>query len=283
MTTHTHTMSAEGETLAALIPTIDPAQYARRDLGGISDVEMLRLAMGQRWNVLLEGPTGTGKSLVGEVLAAEEGLPFFSIPVNAAIDPGMVFGGLRPQTDKTLQWVDTNVTAIIRNGGVIVWDEIDMAHPRVMAAFHELLADSRRVSLLDNNGEVVNAAANVLFIGTMNGRKYDGTTQLNGALRRRFKWQFHFGYSRDVESQLIRSETLLDLADEIRDRDRMPDIRTDLSTPILQMVEQTAELVSMDFAIDRLIETFAEGERPGVRRAAEMLAPTISNELGLGE
>ena len=283
MTTHTHTRTGESDTLAALIPTIDPAEYSRRDLGGIDDIAMLGVAMDHRINVLIEGPTGTGKSLAPEILAAERGLPFITLPVNAAIDPGVAFGALRPMTDRSLMWIDTSITAVLREGGVVVFDEIDMMHARVGAAFHELLADTRRVTLLDNLGEVVNVAPDVLIVATMNGRKYEGTAPLNAALRRRFAWQFRFDYDREVEGRIIRSDTLLDLAFEIRDRDRMPDIRTDLATPTLQMFEKTAALVSIDFAIDRMVDTFAEGERAGVRRAVEMVAPAIANELGVSE
>ena len=234
--------------------------------------------MSEGINVLLAGPTGTGKSLIGEVVAAIEGVPFLALPLNGGIDPAIVWGNWQVQPDRSLKWVDSNACLIFKHGGVLQYDECNMPSPSVNAAFHDPLSGARRVVLLEKGGEVCPAAENVLQIGTMN-PGYDGTARLNPAYQRRYGWQFEFLYDRAVEAKLIRSTTLLDLAAELRDRERQPDIRTDLATPTLQMVEQTAQLVSLRFALDRLIQTYRESERAGVRRSVEMVAPDIAREL----
>ena len=269
------------ERLEALIPRhINPAQYAQRDLGGINDVDMLRLARDEAINVLIEGPTGTGKSLVGEVFAATDEMPFLALPVNGGIDPGIVWGNWQVQPDRTLRWVDSAATLIFKYGGVLQYDECNMASASVNAAFHDVLSGARRLTLMEKGGEVLTAHPDLLMIGTMN-PGYEGTMILNEAHSRRFDWQYHFAYDRSVEARLIRSKTLLDVAWELRDRDRHPEIRTDLATPTLQMVERTARLVGVAFALDRLVEKFAARERQGVRRSVEMLAPAIATDLGL--
>jgi MoxR-like ATPase len=267
--------------LEALVPRdTDPAQYAQRDLGGITDVEMMRTAMSKRINVLLEGPTGTGKSLLGEVVAAYEGLPFLSLPINGGIDPAIIWGNWQVQPDRSLKWVDSNATLIFKYGGLLQFDECNMASPSVNAAFHDCLSGARRVTLLEKGGEVIEASPNLLMVGTMNAG-YDGTLTLNQAHSRRFAWQFDFQYDRSVEARLIRSKTLLDLAFEIRAERMRKEIRTDLATPILQMVENTARDVSLSFALDRMVAKFADKERAGVRRSVEMVAPQIAEDLGV--
>jgi hypothetical protein len=273
------------EALAALVPSPllgpDPdgvSGYVTRDVDGVRDMDVLSHAMDLRVNVLLSGPTGSAKSSAARAFAAAWGLPFVRVPVNGALDPSSLWGkvtGIRP--DGGVEYTNSPGGLVLRHGGVIVFDEVNMTHARVLAAFHGLLDVFRSVSIPENAGEIVQAHPALLVVGTMN-PGYEGTARLNTALARRFAWTISWGYSSAVEEVLVPSESLRDFAASVRE---LPEVRTDLSTDSLVSFVETALVLGIDFAAGRLVSVFSEAERGGVVRALELRLPTIAHELGL--
>jgi len=99
---------------------------------------------------------------------------------------------------------------------------------------------------------------------------------MNGALNGRFvKWVWD--YDRGIESQLVVSPTLLDLAESIR---TLPEVTTPLGTRTLMSFERHVARFGVAYALARLVDRFRESERAGIRRAVEMSAPAISADLG---
>ena len=89
-----------------------------------------------------------------------------------------VLGKYIPQDDKIV-FRESFVTRAIRDGGAVVFEEINFAKPQYLAFLNSLLDDNGFVRL--DNGDVVRRHPNFRFFATMN-LGYFGTKELNQAL-----------------------------------------------------------------------------------------------------
>lgn len=268
--------------VAALIP--DPRiadAYVHRTIDGFEDFDILDAAMEDQENVMLMGPTGSSKTTVFRAYAASRGLPFAVVECNAAMDPGTVLGRTMLDPEGGVRWIDGDFTLVVRYGGVALIDEIDMAHPRITAAFHQLLAVTRRMSIPEAGETVIAGRGGStpqmnLFGAALNGRAYQGTVRLSEALQNRFPTQHDWDYDRGVEEALITSHSLIDMAERIRN---LAEIRTPLPTNALVEFERHVGRFNFAYASRLLVNRFAAEERGPVARALEGLAVTIEEEI----
>ncbi len=132
--------------------------------------------------VLFHGPAGTGKTISCKLVAQSIGLPIMeTINCTENLDE-FVLGKFIPQDDKIV-FKESYVTKAIRDGGAVVFEEINFAKPQYLAFLNSLLDDNGFVRL--DNGEVVRRHPNFHFFATMN-MGYFGTKDLNQALYNRF-------------------------------------------------------------------------------------------------
>lgn len=270
----------------ALIPDPRIAEcYVHRSIDGLADFDLFDYAIEECENVILAGPTGSSKTSAFRAYAASRGLPFVIVECNAAMDPGTVLGRTTVDADGQIRWVDGDLTLVVRYGGVVLIDEINMAHPRVVAAFHQLLAVTRRMSVPEAGETIVagrggtGATQPSLFVAAYNPR-YQGTVRLNEALANRYAIQLDWDYERVVEEQLITSARLLDMADNIRS---LAEIRTPLSTNALMEFERHYSGLGLPLASRLLANRFAPEERAPVTRALEANAAAIAHEIAAAD
>lgn len=132
--------------------------------------------------VLFHGPAGTGKTISCKLVCQTIGLPIMeTINCTENLDE-FVLGKFIPQDDKII-FKESYVTKAIREGGAVVFEEINFAKPQYLAFLNSLLDDNGFVRL--DNGEVVHRHKNFRFFATMN-LGYFGTKELNQALYNRF-------------------------------------------------------------------------------------------------
>ena len=93
-----------------------------------------------------------------------------------------MLGKYIPQEDRIV-FRESYVTKAIREGGAVVFEEINFAKPQYLSFLNSLLDDNGFVRL--DNGEIVRRHANFRFFATMN-IGYFGTKELNQALYNRF-------------------------------------------------------------------------------------------------
>ena len=93
-----------------------------------------------------------------------------------------ILGKYVPEGDKII-FKESFVTKAIRDGGAVVFQEINFANPQHLAFLHSLLDDNGFVRL--DNGETVKRSPHFRFFATMN-IGYFGTRELNQATRNRF-------------------------------------------------------------------------------------------------
>jgi MoxR-like ATPase len=272
------------ERVASLIP--DPRladAYVHRTIDGFDDFDLLDVAVEEQENVILAGPTGSSKTTVFRAYAAARGLPFVVVECNAAMDPGTIIGRTVIDADGSVRFVDGDFTLVVRYGGVALVDEINMAHPRVTAAWHQLLAVTRRMSIPEAGETVVAGRGGIgdpqpTLFGAAYNPRYQGTVRLNEALGNRFPIQLDWDYDRNVEEALCESTRLLDLADNIRS---LAEIRTPVSTNALMEFERHAGRFGMTLAQRLFVNRFAPEERGPVARALEANSAAIAADLSL--
>ena len=273
--------------VAALIPKQRVADnYINRQIDGIRDFELFDYACEQSENILLCGPTGSAKTTVFKAYAASRGLPFALVESHASMDKDTVIGQSKILGPEAVEFVDGIMTLVVRYGGVVLIDEINMAHPRIMAGFKALFSSTRMMTVPENNEEIKAGFGGLgepqpfLIAGNMNpfGR-YAGTQRLNEALTNQFSIQLEWDYDAAVESELMDSKRLLDMASTIRS---LTEIRSPLSTNMLMEFERHAVDLNMDFAARALVNHFAPEERAPVARALEANLAAIAGELGVG-
>jgi MoxR-like ATPase len=266
----------------ALIP--DPriaGAYVHRCIDGFDDFDLFDVAAAEAENVMLAGPTGSSKTSVFRAYAAARGLPFVLVECNAAMDPGTVLGRTMIDSDGAVRWVDGDFTLVVRYGGVALIDEINMAHPRITAGFHQLLAVTRRMSVPEAGETIIagrggDGAPQPTLFGAAYNPRYQGTVRLSEALSNRFAIQLDWDYDRDVEEALITSHRLIDMAEQIRS---LSEIRTPMSTNALIEFERHVERFGLALAQRLLVNRFAPEERAPVARALEANADAIAAEL----
>lgn len=137
---------------------------------------------GDSKTVLLHGPVGTGKTISCKLICRDIGLPIMDT-VNASENlDEFILGKFIPEGDKII-FKESYVTKAIRDGGAVVFEEINFAKPAHLAFLNSLLDDNGFVRL--DNGEIVRRNPNFRFFATMN-LGYFGTKELNQALYNRF-------------------------------------------------------------------------------------------------
>lgn len=271
--------------VAALIPDPRIADgYVHRDaMPGVYDFDALDGAMALRHNVKLEGPTGSSKTTFFRAYAAARGLPLAIVECSANMDPRSVLGhrDIDPATELPI-WIDGDHTLVIRYGGVLLYDEANLAHQRVTAAFHGVTSVSRRLDLQDNN-EVIRCgfggtgAPQPVLIGcAINPTTYTGTTRMNQAFRNRFQMPIDWPYSREVEEQLIASTTLLDVADGIRS---LIEVQSPTATNMLIEFERHVTAFGIEAAIVLFVNHYDADEVGPIERALEAASAAIFDEV----
>lgn len=277
--------------VAVEIPSGEAVEgYVGRDItpapNAMTDFQVFDLAAEEHLNVLLVGDTGAGKTTGVRAWARSHGKPCYVVPGNGPLDPPSLFGRFIPEPQTgTFVWIDGPVTTLLRHGGVLVLDEINMISPKVLSVLYPLLDGRREIPLLDHSGEVVHAHKDLMVFATQNeGLGYSGTMPLSHAIKNRFlilRW----GYETAVEKQLVKSKTLLSLADRIREQHHSGDIETPTTTNSLMTFERLAARTnSLALATEVFLNRYVDGpERSAVRVVFEGLRGNIEQELGLNK
>lgn len=265
---------------ASMIPPKEVVQlYVPRTIHGVYDFNVFDSALSSNKNVLIEGPTGSAKTTAVRAYAAARGYPFYSIPSNVGIEPTQLFGKMRHSNG---EWVfqDGPVTALIRHSttgpAVLLINEINFMPPRIATAIFSLLDNRRQIALLDNDGEVL-TAGQLLIVADMN-PGYQGTRELNHALRNRFPYKILWDYDTKIEEQLVSGSTILNIASKLRKSQSQGDFETPVSTNMLQEFEAIVFEHGLDFAIANFVNTFESDCRSAIQEVFNLDRPNLEND-----
>lgn len=278
------TVDRSNHPLAHLIPNRElyGEQYISRSIGGHTDLEILAHAFKERHNVLLYGPTGSAKTSCVYAFGAQNGLPVVNVPCNGAAEPRLFIGGWTPQADGSLDFVAGELLQAVLHGGIIYLDEVNFLPPKISAYIHGLLDKRRVLSVNDAKGSSIPStiqAHKECFIVAAFNPDYHGTRPLNQAFRNRFKYQLSFPYDNEIESELVNSPSLLELANSLRVSVQTGNITTPISTNLLFELEEVNEDLGFDFALNNFLNHFPEDEAQVVREVLVTYAEKIYADL----
>lgn len=163
-----------------------------------------------RKNILLKGPTGSGKTKLAETIMIELERPMHSINCSVDLDAESLLGY------KTIEVID-NVSRItfvegpviqaMKQGHLLYIDEINMAKPETLPILNGVL-DFRRTVTNPFTGEVVTAHPDFAVIAAIN-VGYVGTLPMNEALKNRFVVIDMDYISGDMLKQVIKDQSKL--------------------------------------------------------------------------
>ena len=142
-------------------------------------------------NIMLTGPTGTGKSQTAFAVAKAMEREIFYINLGATQDPrGALIGNTHFSKDTGTFFSESAfVKAIQIPNQVILLDELSRAHPEAWNILMTVLDPKQRYLRLDEavNTPTIRVAEGVSFIATANiGAEYTAVRQLDRALEDRF-------------------------------------------------------------------------------------------------
>jgi len=271
MSEKTTTSEKSSHPLNSLVPPAWLAEeYINRKIGGKRDVEILDKARTMKMNTIIFGPTGPGKTSCVLAYAAEFIIPFYSVSCNGAIDPRQLFGSWVPTEEAgRYVWQDGPVTQMVREGGVLLLNEVNFMPPRIAASMYSLLDKRRTLSLIEHHNEVIVAHDNFQVIADYN-PDYEGTRPLNEAFKNRFGLKLFFDYDIEIETELVSSDALLTLAKVLRDSHRTGEIETPISTNMLMEFEDIAYDIGFDFAVENFLNAFSTEERAAVKEVVTL-------------
>ena len=281
-----HHVKPQGKTFQvnlASVPRIELAKrYVHRKIWGRDDFEVYDHARAHGINVLIYGPTGPGKTTSVEAWAAERGLRMATISGNASMEPSQMTGKFVSDGEGGFAWIDGPVTDVVRNGGVLLLDEVNFINPKIYTNLYSLTDGRRTITLLDHHGETIEAHKDLTIFATMN-PDYIGTTPLNFAFRNRFDIQIPWDYDDAVEAKLIDSKALRELMKQLRTEAAKGQYETPISTNMGMEFCHFIEALGYEFSVENFIAHFTTDEQPSVRMVFQTHEHNIKMDFGLAE
>lgn len=145
------------------------------------------IGLSLRKNILLKGPTGSGKTKLAESVSHTFNQPMYSINCSVDLDTEAMLGFKTIEQingKSTITFVEGPVIQAMKKGHILYIDEINMAKPETLPILNGVL-DYRRTITNPFTNEVITAAEGFKVVAAIN-EGYIGTVPLNEALKNRF-------------------------------------------------------------------------------------------------
>ncbi|PZR95225.1 MAG: hypothetical protein DI537_05415 [Stutzerimonas stutzeri] len=121
-------------------------------------------------NIAMIGPTGCGKTVGTEQVAAKLGRPFFRIPIDGNMRPRALLGGFTQVATNgasSTVWQKGVLEQAMELPSIISIDEFDRADPDLLYTMHQLL-EGKGLVILDDGNRTVMPHPNLAIMATAN-------------------------------------------------------------------------------------------------------------------
>lgn len=169
-------------------------------------------AMDHNDHLLLIGHCGVGKTSCVEQVSARENWPVKKINLNGQTTVSDLVGQYIAKDGET-QWIDGVLPVCMKNGWVLILDEIDSALPEVLFALHGVLdSDNAHLVLAEKDGETIYpkkgfrvvATANTIGADADERGLYQGTNHMNEAFMDRWSTVIRVGWPpKELEAKIL--------------------------------------------------------------------------------
>lgn len=210
---------------------------------------------GGRFNVLMTGDAGTGKSTIAAHVAEALGLSFRAVCCSGGLTEGALVGRLTPNlTTGELVYTPGPLVEAFRDGGVFLLDELDAADENVLLAINAMIDAPVWHT---PTGEEIPRHFNFILLagantyGTGASRIYNGRNQLDGAFLNRWLTA-SIDYDTELERTLC---ACLEIADRIQKA------RAIIRTRNLRRWLTTRDILKADALVGQLGATVADALR----------------------
>jgi MoxR-like ATPase len=198
----------------------------------------------QGLNVMLVGPAGCGKTMIGEKIAEAYNRVLTCISCSAGMSESQLLGRLLPIGEGgSFRYVESPFIKAYREGGVILLDEIDAADANLLLAINAALAnghidvEARAANEIDTSVKrhpdtIIIAAANTWGSGA--DTQYVGRAALDASTLDRF-YRVAIDYDVALEEQLAPADIVAKVH-QIREGVRANKIRRVVSTRMITRI-----------------------------------------------
>ena len=179
-----------------------------------NEVALYTAAYEARLPVMLNGPTGCGKTRFVEHMAWKLGKPLVTIACHEDMTASYFVGRYLLGPDGTY-WQDGPLTKAVREGGICYLDEIVEARQDTTVIIHAL-TDDRRILPLEKKGELVKAHPDFQLVISYNPGYQSVLKDLKESTKQRF-CALDFDYPiAQIEADIVASEAGLNPQDAER-------------------------------------------------------------------
>ena len=247
--------------------------YKHRKVYGFEDFNLYDKCRARGDSILVEGPTGSGKTMSFWAYAHKNNLPVLSVNCHGMTTSEAIIGTWQPSSEG-FTWKDGIATKGIKVPSVIIIEEINMSDETLSSIWYSLLDGRRNIVLDTKDGAVIDIHPETLIVATMN-PNYAGTHPLNQALRNRFSHKLEYGYDKRIEKSLIRKfhnqeliNAYYNVITGIREAKKRDELETDVSTrDIVKFMEQV-DAYNVETAYTNFINAFEGEERDIVKQVS---------------
>jgi hypothetical protein len=255
--------------------TIENKRYVQRIIAGLTLHQWFDHALDRGKSVVINGAAGTGKTSAAYNYAAKLGVPFTTFECNPQIDKNDIQGKYVPTGDGSqLLWRYSALATAISREGVVLLNEVTRMTPKANSLFMSLLAEKRLI-IDQHHNEVIQVHPRCLIIADAN-PDYRGTMMSDEAFQDRFLVKLEFEYDNEIEKQFIPSESLLEMATELR---RASDVEGKFSTPISTRLLISFVDVALDLGYEPAVYNFINSFPPSEREPLSLLFNTYEENI----
>jgi len=243
------------------------------------DFDFFDEARATKHNVMLEGPTGSGKTTAGQAYAAHLGVPYASIEFSGSFNYTEAVGSVTGDEKGHARFVKGKMAVVIGVPSVLNCAEVSLAHPKATAAIHGI-TDKRQELYISQTGQSIMKHPECLIIADYN-KGYAGTSTLNEAFLNRFAYSIHWGYDAVVEDARVGSQTktLLEMVRNMRSLDEMDEI--DISTNMMEEFIMISRGSGIGLASQIFLNKFDVDLQASVSEALNANLWDMADELGV--